>query len=179
MHLGDKLKMYRKGKDMDQKQMADLLDIGYRTYQEIERTGIVTKAKTKEQISKILAGQGQVSASNTQEDGFKVSVEDYIAEIKNSRDAIIADLRQQKDYLQALLMKNSDGFKSVNSSLDQIKATDDAHWKQVAAAIQTSLKSLARLEKKPEVSLVEEMGNFLQQLYLESETKGTAPEKRR
>lgn len=67
MHLGDKLKLYRKGKDLDQRQMADILLIGYRTYQEIERTGIVTKAKVAQDIRQILAGNEQILAPKEQE----------------------------------------------------------------------------------------------------------------
>lgn len=104
--------------------------------------------------------------------GFQITVEDYIAEIK-----------QHKEFLQQLLMKNSEdmgqNLKTISSDLTQIKTTDDAHWKQVTAAIETSLKSLARLEKKPEVSLVEEMGNALRHKYLKSETKDIVPEKRK
>lgn len=81
MHLGDKLKLYRKRKDLDQRQMAGLLDVGYRTYQEIERTGIVTKSATKEQISKLLEGNTQVSASKEEAstDGwYRAKIDDLI-----------------------------------------------------------------------------------------------------
>lgn len=42
-HLGDELKSWRKAKNMDQPQMSEYLDIGHRTYQAIEATGIVKK----------------------------------------------------------------------------------------------------------------------------------------
>ncbi len=42
-HLGDELKIYRLGKKMSQMEMADFLDVGYRTYQEMEKTGVIKK----------------------------------------------------------------------------------------------------------------------------------------
>lgn len=43
-HLGDKLKQYRQDKSWNQREMSDFLKIGYRTYQTIEKSGVVNKA---------------------------------------------------------------------------------------------------------------------------------------
>lgn len=42
--LGNYLKAYRTGRGWTQPQMADYLGVGYRTYQDMERTGIIAKA---------------------------------------------------------------------------------------------------------------------------------------
>src|SRR5215213_3431893 len=43
-HLGEKLKDYKNERNWTQQQMAEYLEIGYRTYQDIEKTGIIKKA---------------------------------------------------------------------------------------------------------------------------------------
>lgn len=67
MHLGEKLKLYRKAKDLDQPQMAVIVGVAYRTYQEIERTGIITKTRILQKVNDILEGKEQKIADDTQE----------------------------------------------------------------------------------------------------------------
>lgn len=43
-HLGEKLRDYKNTKGWTQQQMAEFLEVGYRTYQDIEKTGIIKKA---------------------------------------------------------------------------------------------------------------------------------------
>lgn len=59
MHLGDKLKLYRKSRDLDQFQMAEILKVSHRKYQEIEKTGIVLKAADQQNIREVLEGGAQ------------------------------------------------------------------------------------------------------------------------
>lgn len=71
MHLGDKLKMYRKQNNLDQFQMAELLKISHRKYQDIEKTGIVLKTGDQEKIRNILAGNAQDDAQGSKkQDGI-------------------------------------------------------------------------------------------------------------
>lgn len=87
MHLGEKLKLYRKKKDLDQPEMAAQLGIGYRTYQEIERTGIITKANIKEKVFQLLEDKQQ--ATDTQ----KFAGEDKDKTIYNLSEAQIIQAR--------------------------------------------------------------------------------------
>jgi phage repressor protein C with HTH and peptisase S24 domain len=43
-HLGEKLRDFKNEKGWTQQQMAEFLEVGYRTYQDIEKTGIIKKA---------------------------------------------------------------------------------------------------------------------------------------
>lgn len=70
MHLGDKLKLYRKARDLDQYQMAELIGVSVRTYGDIEKKGIVTKAKDISAIRKILADDQQKN-SDKKEQSFQ------------------------------------------------------------------------------------------------------------
>lgn len=49
-HLGENLKSYRNSRGWTQSQMANFLKIGYRTYQTIEKTGVVAKADDLKRI---------------------------------------------------------------------------------------------------------------------------------
>lgn len=62
MHLGDKLKLYRRGKDLDQFQMAEILQISHRKYQDIEKTGVVQKVGDYQKIKNILGEPTQINA---------------------------------------------------------------------------------------------------------------------
>lgn len=59
MHLGEKLKLYRKSKDLDQFQMAEIVGVSHRKYQDIEKTGIILRTVDKERIREILQGTAQ------------------------------------------------------------------------------------------------------------------------
>jgi transcriptional regulator with XRE-family HTH domain len=89
-HLGDKLKEYRTKKNWKQPQMAEYLQIGNRTYQSIEKTGIVKKAEDLERITK------KTGLSDTQKNAPQRS-EDLI-EIKVDRDLLAAEM--QKDIIR-------------------------------------------------------------------------------
>lgn len=97
MHLGDKLKLYRKAKDLDQLQMAELIGISERTYRGVEKTGIVTKAKDLASIRKILAESTDKQQDNLDTilpmGDLKITLRDYFEEI-----------RQQKAFLQELIL---------------------------------------------------------------------------
>lgn len=86
MHLGDKLKEYKKQKDKDQKQMAGLLGFSVRKYAEIERTGEVTKVEDQEVIYKLIGGDKQKDAYS----GIKYETkEDILRMLDKSLDANI------------------------------------------------------------------------------------------
>lgn len=173
MHIGEKLKLYRKKLDLDQPQMAARMGVSYRTYQEIERTGIIKKAKDIAMAKSLLGEKEQVSAQvETQKrtDALTsgdnpITLNDYINELK-----------ENNKFLQALLMKNADeigaSVKAISSGLIQSQVKAEATAAKVSAAIDVSLKSLARLEKKPEGSLLDEKDNVLQHRYLKSQKGG-------
>lgn len=62
MHLGEKLKLYRREKDLDQFQMAEKLEVSHRKYQEIEKTGIIQKVGDLKKIKEILEENAQPNA---------------------------------------------------------------------------------------------------------------------
>lgn len=96
--------------------------------------------------------------------GTIITLEDYLNEVK-----------QQKNFLQQLLMKNADevgiNLKEVNASLSEVRETVEATWAKMSAAIDVSLKSLSRLEKKPEGSLIDEKDSVLRKDFLTPDTK--------
>lgn len=81
MHLGDKLKIYRNGKDLDQFQMAELVKVSHRKYQQIEKTGIVQKVGDLKVIKDILGESTQISAH--EENKIDASKDSYISIIAN------------------------------------------------------------------------------------------------
>lgn len=52
-HGGDKLKEFRLSKNWNQTQMAEYLSIGFRSYQDLEKTGVVKKADVLSRITKL------------------------------------------------------------------------------------------------------------------------------
>lgn len=109
MHLGDKLKLYRKAKDLDQIQMAELIGVSVRTYGEIEKKGIVLKAQTHSAIRKILADDQQ-----------KSSERQSLPENEESHLQIIAKLTASVEYLAQStknLVKNNTQLVQSNSQL--------------------------------------------------------------
>lgn len=91
-HLGERLKDYREGSNLTQQQMAELLDIGYRTYQEIEKTGIVAKTDAMERIGKYVKNGAQ-----------KDSDKDKYTELLEKT---VDDLKKDKDFFQRLVESN-------------------------------------------------------------------------
>lgn len=173
MHLGDKLKLYRKKRDLDQPQMATIVGVSYRTYQEIERTGIIKKSKDIEAIKKILSEKEQIITSeNTQklEDvlpvgDLRVTLQDYLNEV-----------RQQKEFLQQLLM---DKIGKLDANLSTALGGVIQLSLHVESAREVVLKSLARLEKKPQSSLTDEADKIVIQLMKEHEKQHSSSGDRR
>lgn len=102
MHLGEKLKIYRRSKDLDQPEMADLVGVGYRTYQEIERTGIVTKAKVHEKIREILEDKTPVLADENKNLAMEPAV-DYSKHEPLTRQEISEMIHTNKMQAEAIL----------------------------------------------------------------------------
>jgi phage repressor protein C with HTH and peptisase S24 domain len=96
-HLGDILKAYRVENDLTQPQMAVLLDIGYRTYQDIEKTGAVKKAGVLVKIQEKTGIDAQLIALDDDRDRkLKQSAHEiYLKsrmDIKNSSGPILVPL---------------------------------------------------------------------------------------
>lgn len=62
MHLGEKLKAFKKQNNKDQEQMAELVGVSIRKYAQIERTGAITKVEDREKIEELLGLKKQISA---------------------------------------------------------------------------------------------------------------------
>jgi len=62
--LDKKLKSYRAEKGLNQTDMADLIGVSFRTYQEIEKSGDIKKSEVLYKITQLLA---QTSASEPEE----------------------------------------------------------------------------------------------------------------
>jgi transcriptional regulator with XRE-family HTH domain len=94
MHLGDKLKLYRKEKGLDQFQMADKVGVSHRKYQEIEKTGIIQKVGDLAVVNKLLNENTQsVAHENPPTDELnqvlpmgdvRITVGDYIKKIEEN-----------------------------------------------------------------------------------------------
>lgn len=115
MHLGEKLKIYRRSKDLDQPEMADLVGVAYRTYQEIERTGIVTKSKVQERIREILDEKKQISADDTQ-NLVKEPAVDYSKHEPLTRQEISEMIHTNKMQAEAILHLSRAISSNVNGS---------------------------------------------------------------
>lgn len=61
-HFGEILKAYRTREDMSQTQMADFLEVGFRTYQDIEKTGLIKKSDVLKRIKEKTGLDMQISA---------------------------------------------------------------------------------------------------------------------
>jgi transcriptional regulator with XRE-family HTH domain len=90
-HLGEKLKKYRKAKELSQSEMATELKVGLRTYQGIEKTGKVAKSDLLEAIQKRVGLNTQKNARNNlhnTDDPFVVTT-DLSKWMGNMQDEII------------------------------------------------------------------------------------------
>lgn len=63
-HLGEKLKLVRLAKDMNQTQMAEFLGVSFRSYQDIEKTGKIKKSEIKDSILKRTGIDTQIAANS-------------------------------------------------------------------------------------------------------------------
>lgn len=164
MHLGEKLKLYRKSKDLSQPQMADVLGIAYRTYQEIERTGIITKAAVASKVQDILKDNTQKNADDAQKKSPKEELEQVlpmgdlrltVADYIKKMDEHAKKIERTNEFLQKMLSeKTSEIDKNLNRTLAYAGRID----LQVEAASEIAMESLERLEKKPKGSLAAEVG---------------------
>jgi phage repressor protein C with HTH and peptisase S24 domain len=81
-HLGEKLKDYKNERGWTQQQMAEYLEIGYRTYQDIEKTGIIKKADVLTRVlEKTHISIDDVAKQNTQKSAY--SNDDYLTRRRN------------------------------------------------------------------------------------------------
>lgn len=122
-HIGDKLKIYRTEKDINQSRMAELLNVGFRTYQDIEKTGIVKKADVLQRINKVIGQYAQNSAHPTsqvnepEEDYEKL----YVSELKDK----IRILQEHNSFLAR-------NFEVSLSAIHQTTVAQLAHQKALA-----------------------------------------------
>lgn len=173
MHLGEKLKLYRKKHDLDQPQMADKVGVSYRTYQDIERTGIIKKAKDIATVKNILDEKEQLPAQwQTQKNtdplkpgDAEITLNDYINEIK-----------EHNRFLKALLL---DKTNKIETNLARaLEYMGNLHLRGEAAR-SVALRSLSRLEKKPEEYLISEVGKEIQAGFSEQQKQDIAAGKRK
>lgn len=66
-HFGEILKAYRIKEDMSQTQMANYLEVGFRTYQDMEKTGLIKKSDVLKRIKDKTGLDMQISAHPTKE----------------------------------------------------------------------------------------------------------------
>lgn len=173
MHLGEKLKLYRKKHDLDQPQMAERVGVSYRTYQEMERTGIIKKAKDISTVKSLLEEKEQNSAQNeTQKQssplplgGTNVTLADYIQEIKENNAFLRSIIRDRTSAIHTNLEK----------ALEHLAKMEV----QGSAARSVVLRSLSRLEKKPEQSLISEVDREIMAGFSEQRKPDNADEMRK
>lgn len=98
-HLGENLKEYRNARSLTQQEMAGTLDIGYRTYQDIEKTGDIKKAETYDKILKLLEFGAQKLSRETK--GTKISdvFEESSAPYNDLKTEMITLLRRENERL--------------------------------------------------------------------------------
>lgn len=80
-HLGEKLRDFKNEKAWTQQQMAEFLEVGYRTYQDIEKTGIIKKADV---LARVL-DKTRLSLDDTPRSTQKIAeyAEDYLTTRRN------------------------------------------------------------------------------------------------
>jgi phage repressor protein C with HTH and peptisase S24 domain len=80
-HLGEKLRDFKNEKGWTQQQMAEFLEVGYRTYQDIEKTGIIKKADV---LARVLE-KARLSLDDTPRSTQKIAeyAEDYLTTRRN------------------------------------------------------------------------------------------------
>lgn len=173
MHLGEKLKLYRKSKDLSQPQMADVLGIAYRTYQEIERTGIITKAAVASKVQDILKDNTQKNADDAQKKSPKEEIEQVlpmgdlrltVADYIKKMDEHAKKIEQTNEFLQTMLSQKT---AAIDQNLRRTLAYAGRISLRVDAASSVALDSLARLEKMPKGSLNGEVGREVARLLKE------------
>lgn len=136
MHYGEKLKLYRKEKDLDQFQMAEKLEVSHRKYQEIEKTGIIQKVGDLKKVREIL---GETAQSNAQSanSGDQDATLQAIANLTKSIDRLVrtnenlsisnVKLATTNERLANEVLANSAGRAGASTTLTQKgKASKDS-----------------------------------------------------
>ena len=83
-HLGDKLRDYKNDRGWTQQQMAEYLEIGYRTYQDIEKTGTIKKADVLTRVlEKTHISVDDITRQNTQKVAYVN--DEYLIKRRNSK----------------------------------------------------------------------------------------------
>lgn len=80
-HLGEKLRDFKNEKGWTQQQMAEFLEVGYRTYQDIEKTGIIKKADVLARVLEKTRLSLDDTSRSTQK--FAGYAEDYLTTRRN------------------------------------------------------------------------------------------------
>lgn len=180
MHLGQKLKLYRREHGLDQFEMAEKVGVSHRKYQEIEKTGIIQKVGDLATVNKILNENAQKDAQEARKEvppktdldqvlpmgDLKLTVRDYI----NKVEEMVRKTEEHNLFLQKML---SDKTEVIDQNLKKTLAYAGRISLRVDAASEVALESLARLEKKPEGSLVAEVGKEVAKALKEPKTQGS------
>lgn len=124
-HLGDKLKAYRVGKDWSQSQMATHIEVGFRTYQDMEKTGIVKKADVLERITKKTKIDTQFFAN------------DENNQILPKQDGS-GKLSDHEKYVALLESNNKTFERTIQLSLDALQETQ----KMIMAIVKTNQQNI-------------------------------------
>lgn len=122
LDLSEKLKEFRKRNRLDQFKMAELVGVSHRTYQDIEKTGKVKKAKDLKAINDILEGDTQKGAQFQDEeiDAEKEDLKKLVTAVATakgvSQENLATEMGYGKNYISEMLSpsgKPTDKF--VNS----------------------------------------------------------------
>lgn len=115
--LGEKLKHYREQKEWTQPEMAKFIGIGYRTYQDIESTGVVSKVENLQKIT-------QKTGITTQDISHEKESVNKKSEVENneSADSEINKKDHRIDDLIKIANKNADAVVSSTKSVERLTA---------------------------------------------------------
>lgn len=83
-------------------------------------------------------------------------------------------LSDMKDGVQSKVDRIDKKVIDIDTNLNSVSQTVTATWAKASAAIDVSLKSLARLEKRPELSLIDEKDKELEKTFLKAVPVDTA-----
>lgn len=109
---------------------------------------------------------GSVEQNNNLPVGsLTITLEDYVKEIKD-----------HNKFLQTLLLEN---ISKIDANLSLVGGIVSKISYHVESAREVALKSLARIEKKPEGQLFQEAGNVVRRIMKESDKHRTGDENRR
>lgn len=144
--LIEELKKYRREKDLSQEKMASLLGIGYRTYQEIEKTGQVKKAADLKAIKEKTGIDTQIFAQSEKPKSKKT---EQVTEAHYNND-ISTLISSNNDLVKTCQILSKSHAELVGILSGRVNSSSEMEVKQNQMAILAYLKMFVHWTAKQE-----------------------------